>query len=121
MRAHHKPVKASKNAWRCVKVAVDPEARRSKPTVSEPKISCAGGTPKNGTCTCARTHKLVRAGKNAWRCVKVVVIDTPRNKDSANTSGAKIKGEAKVKSNSKSSAKKSKPKGTSQSSRSVSR
>ena len=90
----HKPVKAGKNAWRCVKVAVDPKPE--KPTVSEPKISCAGGTVnKNGACTCARTHKPVKAGKNAWRCINVAVIDPPRNKDSANSSGAKIKADKK--------------------------
>jgi hypothetical protein len=76
---HFKPVKAGKNAWRCV-VDAGPE----KPTVSEPKISCAGGRVENGACTCARTHKPVKAGQNAWRCVKTVVIDPPRNKDSAN-------------------------------------
>ena len=27
---------------------------------------------KNGSCTCARTHKAVKAGKNAWRCVAAV-------------------------------------------------
>jgi hypothetical protein len=75
-----KPVKAGKNAWRCVRSAVDPK----KPIVSEPKISCAMGTVKNGACTCARTHKLVKKGKNAWACVKVVV-DPPRNKDNAKT------------------------------------
>jgi hypothetical protein len=74
-----KPVKAGKNAWRCV-VDAEPE----KPTVSEPKISCAGGRVVNGACTCARTHKPVKSGQNAWRCVKTVVIDPPRNKDSAN-------------------------------------
>jgi hypothetical protein len=85
-----KRVKAGKNAWRCV---IDPKPE--EPTVSEPKISCTGGTPKNGTCTCARTHKPVKAGKNAWRCVKVVVSDPPRNKDGANMSGAKIKTDTK--------------------------
>jgi hypothetical protein len=76
-----KPVKAGKNAWRCVRSTVDPKPE--KPTVSEPKISCANGVVKNGGCTCARTHKPVKAGKDAWRCVKVVVDPKP-NKDSAN-------------------------------------
>jgi hypothetical protein len=84
-----KPVKAGKNAWRCVKVAVDP------PTVSQPKISCAGGTVRNGGCVCGRGEKPVKAGKNAWRCVKIAVIDPPRNKDSGNRSDAKPKGNNK--------------------------
>jgi hypothetical protein len=75
-----KPVKAGKNAWRCIQSVVDPKPET--PSVSEPKISCAMGTVKNGACTCARTHKLVKKGKNAWACVKVVV-DPPRNKDKA--------------------------------------
>ena len=75
-----KPVKAGKNAWRCVKVVVDPKP--DKPTVSQPKIACAGGTVRNGACACGRGEKPVRAGKDAWRCVKVAVIDPPRNKDS---------------------------------------
>jgi hypothetical protein len=65
-----KPVKAGKDAWRCVRTVVDPKP--VKPTVSTPTISCAGGSVKNGACTCARTHKAVKAGKNAWRCVAAV-------------------------------------------------
>jgi hypothetical protein len=99
-----KPVKAGKNAWRCVKVAVDPKP--DKPTVSQPKIACAGDTVRNGACVCARSEKPVKAGKDAWRCVKVAVIDPPRNKDSGNRP-AKFKGnnksvkigKAKVKAN----------------------
>jgi hypothetical protein len=64
-------------------VAVDPKP--DKITVTEPKISCAGGIVKNGACTCARTHKPVKAGQNAWRCVRTMVADPPKNKDSANT------------------------------------
>jgi hypothetical protein len=78
----HKPVKVGKHAWRCALAVVDPMP--DKPTVAEPKISCAGGTPTNGACTCVRTHKPVKAGKNAWRCVKSVVIDPPKKKTSAN-------------------------------------
>jgi hypothetical protein len=70
-----KPVKAGKNAWRCVQSTVDPKPE--KPTVSEPKISCANGIVKNGACTCARTHKPVKAGKDAWRCVKSTVEPKP--------------------------------------------
>jgi hypothetical protein len=88
-----KPVKAGKNAWRCVKVAVDPKP--DKPTVSQPKIACAGGAVRNGACVCARSEKPVKAGKDAWRCVKVAVIDPPRNKDSGNRSDAKFKGNNK--------------------------
>ena len=88
-----KPVKAGKNAWRCVKVAVDPKP--DKPTVSQPKIACAGGTVRNGACACDRGEKPVKAGKNAWRCVKIAVIDPPRNKDSGNRSDAKVKGNNK--------------------------
>ena len=84
----YKPVKAGKNAFRCMKtVVIDPprkpgEPKPDKVTVSQPKISCAGGIVKNGACTCARTHKPVKAGKNAWRCIKVVA-DAPRNKGKA--------------------------------------
>ena len=84
-----KPVKAGKNAWRCVKDVVDPKP--VKPTVSQPKIACAGGTVRNGACACDRGEKPVKAGKNAWRCVKIAVIDPPRNKDSGNRSDAKVK------------------------------
>jgi hypothetical protein len=88
-----KPVKAGKNAWRCVKVAVDPKP--DKPTVSQPKISCAGGTVRNGGCVCGRGEKPVKAGKDAWRCVKIAVIDPPRIKDSGNRSDARVKGNNK--------------------------
>jgi hypothetical protein len=74
---HFKPVKAGKNAWRCVRSTVDPKPE--KPIVSEPKISCARGIIKNRVCNCDRTHKVVKTGKNAWSCVKAVV-DPPRNK-----------------------------------------
>jgi hypothetical protein len=85
-----KPVKADRNAFRCVKVAVDPKP--DKPTVSQPKIACAGGAVRNGACVCGRGEKPVKAGKDAWRCVKVVVIDPPRNRDGVNRSDAKLKG-----------------------------
>jgi hypothetical protein len=84
-----KPVKAGKNAWRCVKVAVDPKP--DKPTVSQPKIACAGGTVRNGACVCGRGERQVKAGKDAWRCVKIAVIDPPRNKNSGNRSDARFK------------------------------
>jgi hypothetical protein len=75
-----KPVKAGKNAWRCVRSTVDPKPE--KPIVSEPKISCARGKVVNGACTCDRTHKVVKTGKNAWSYVKVAV-DPSRNKAKA--------------------------------------
>ena len=95
-----KPVKAGKNAWRCVKsVVVDPPRKPDQPkpdqaSVSQPKISCANGTVKNGACTCARAYKPVKAGKTAWRCVKVVDADPPRNKTSASKVGVKSAPEA---------------------------
>ncbi len=72
------------------KVVIDPPRKPEAPkpdkiTVSEPKISCANGTVKNGSCACARTHKKVKAGKNAWRCVRAVA-DPPKNK----TGGKKL-------------------------------
>jgi hypothetical protein len=45
--------------------------------VTGSRISCAGGTVKNGTCDCPRTHEPKKAGKNAFRCVKVVVDPVP--------------------------------------------
>ena len=86
-----KPVKAGNNAWRCVKVAVDPKP--DKPAVSQP--TCAGGTVRNGACACDRGEKPVKAGKNAWRCLKIAVIDPPRNKDGGSRSDARIKGSNK--------------------------
>ena len=70
------------------KIVIDPPRKPEAPkpdkvTVSEPKISCANGTVKNGDCACARTHKKVKAGKNAWRCVKTIA-DPPKSKGSAN-------------------------------------
>jgi len=44
-------------------------------TGSKTEVACYGGTPKNGECHCARTHKAVPAGKNAFRCVQSVVVD----------------------------------------------
>ena len=83
-----------------------PEAPKpDKVTVGEPKISCANGTVKNGSCMCARTDKKVKAGKNAWRCVKVVA-DPPKNKNSGKTSGANNK----RKTNAKFSVEAAKPK-----------
>jgi hypothetical protein len=70
-----KPVKAGKNAWRCVRTMVDPKPL--KPTVSEPKISCSGGAVKNDACVCEPAFKPVSAGKNAWRCVRKVADPKP--------------------------------------------
>ena len=49
-----------------------------------------GDRPQGG-----RGEKPVKAGKNAWRCVKIAVIDPPRNKNSGNSSDAKVKGNNK--------------------------
>jgi hypothetical protein len=86
---HFRPVKAGKNAWRCVRSTVDPKPE--KPIVSEPKISCARGKVVNGACKCASTDKLAKSGKNAWACVKVVV-DPPRSKDKFEAKSDKAKG-----------------------------
>jgi hypothetical protein len=59
------------------KVVIDPPRDPSEPTKPEPKIACAGGTVKDGACMCERTMKPVKAGKNAWRCVKVAVDPKP--------------------------------------------
>ena len=53
------------------RTVVDPKP--FKPTVSEPKISCAGGAVKHGACACEPGRKPVKAGANAWRCVQWVV------------------------------------------------
>jgi hypothetical protein len=55
---------------------------RCKPTISQPKISCANGTVRNGACVCARNQKPVKAGKSAWRCV-TVLSDPPTGKHKA--------------------------------------
>ena len=44
----------------------------------KPKITCANGTVKDGACVCPRAHKRVKAGANAWRCVKTIVIEPPK-------------------------------------------
>jgi len=64
------------------KVVIDPPRKPDATTpdkviVDEPKIRCVNGTVKNDACTCKRTDKKVKAGKNAWRCVKIVVDPKP--------------------------------------------
>jgi hypothetical protein len=71
------------------RIVIDPPHGSSDPDrpgkiVDPPRLSCAGGTPRYGQCQCPSTHKAVRAGKNAWRCVRAVV-DPPRA-----SGGAKI-------------------------------
>ena len=78
----HKPVKAGWNAWRCMKTVVIDPPKTGAASSLEQQISCTHGAVSNGACTCARAHKPVLAGKNAWRCVNVVVSDPP-NKGSA--------------------------------------
>ena len=55
------------------------EAGQANRVGTEDKL-LAGGTVTNGACNCARTHKPVKAGKNAWRCL---AADPPRNKDAS--------------------------------------
>jgi hypothetical protein len=54
------------------KIVIDPPRETNEPT-----IACAGGTVKDGACAFERTMKPVKAGKNAWRCVKVAVDPKP--------------------------------------------
>ena len=54
--------------------------KTSKPDNVHWSLDCT--IVRNGVCNCDRTHKVVKTGKNAWSCVKVVV-DPPRNKDKA--------------------------------------
>lgn len=42
------------------------------------RISCSGGTVRNGRCLCPRTHMAVQAGSTAWRCVRSAIVDPPR-------------------------------------------
>jgi hypothetical protein len=60
----------------------DPKAPSgpAKAIVTEPKISCAGGEVENGKCKCEANFKPVKAGKKAWRCVKVAAVDGPKKK-----------------------------------------
>jgi hypothetical protein len=73
------------------KIVIDPPRDTNEPT-----IRCAGGAVKDGAFVCERTMKPVKAGKNAWRCVKVAVIDPPRHKDSGNRSDAKFNKSVKI-------------------------
>jgi hypothetical protein len=59
-----KPVKAGKDAWRCVRSVADPKPETS--VVAEPKITCAKGTVKNGACTCARCRE---GGEEGQACL----------------------------------------------------
>jgi hypothetical protein len=62
------------------RVIVDPPRTVDpvKPTGTGVQIACIGGLIKSGQCTCERMLKLEATGKNAWRCVKTVVVDPPR-------------------------------------------
>jgi hypothetical protein len=79
------------HTFRCVKPtgvtesdALTPETRpepkkTDKPAIAaEPPIGCANGKVKDGTCVCSRGHKRIVIGKNAWRCIKTVVIVPPK-------------------------------------------
>jgi hypothetical protein len=61
-------VVTGKNAWRCVKVVVDP----LRPP--QPKLACAGGKVQYGKCTCARDFNPVATGANAFRCVRTATV-----------------------------------------------
>ena len=70
-----------------------PKADKGK--TDAPKLVCANGTVRGDACSCARTDKKVKIGKNAFRCVKSVVVDPVRPKDGTKTSGGRIKGDTK--------------------------
>ncbi len=85
-----KLLKLKGHLFRCVKVAgpvgpsdLTPETRpdakdpRAPVVVIDPspQISCANGVIKDDACLCPRTHKRVKAGKNAFRCVRTAVVD----------------------------------------------
>lgn len=53
-----------------------------------PQISCAGGVVKKDECLCPRTHKVVAAGKNAFRCVRTAVIDPVKSDQGGKTTDA---------------------------------
>jgi hypothetical protein len=57
----------------------------------EPPITCAKGKVKNDACVCGRGREPVKAGANAWRCVKTAVTDPPKtNTLSASTATKEI-------------------------------
>ena len=70
-----------------------PKADKGK--TDAPKLVCANGTVRGDACSCARTDKKVKIGKNAFRCVTSVVVDPVRPKDGTKTSGGRIKGDTK--------------------------
>jgi hypothetical protein len=77
----HRAVQAGPNAWRCVQIAVvDPLRITPGATGTAQKISCAGGSVRNGKCVCASGFNAVVAGANAFRCVKIVTFQTPAPK-----------------------------------------
>ena len=81
------------------KFVADPPRKPEGPKVDKgktdaPKLVCANGTVRGDACSCARTDKKVKIGKNAFRCVKSVV-DPVRPKDGTKTSGGRIKGDTK--------------------------
>jgi hypothetical protein len=65
------------------KVIVNPP-RASDPAKPDTgvQIACVGGVVRYGKCACDRTAKLQAVAKNAWRCVKTVVIDPRRTPSS---------------------------------------
>jgi hypothetical protein len=86
---HFKPVKAGKNAWRCVRSTADPKPE--KPIVSEPKLTCAGGKVAKGACLCGKGFKPVKVSQDAFRCAKAPAPTRSTGKaDSKKTDGKKI-------------------------------
>ena len=79
----HKKVKIGPNAWRCNKVVIDPPKTPpgSGPNrVVDPprRISCKNGVVRRNNCFCPRTHRKVKVGTNAWRCVKKATVVSPK-------------------------------------------
>jgi hypothetical protein len=85
-----------------------PDASADKGKISEPKIVCAGGKVRNGTCICARAEKKLKVAKSTFRCVKGPVLDPVRTKGGNKTSGGSGRGDRKSELNS--NAKPPKPK-----------
>ena len=87
---HFKPVKAGKNAWRCMRSTADPKPE--KPIVSEPKISCAGGKAIKDKCVCGKDMKPVKVSKDAFRCAKATAPTSSTIKADSNKAGNKKAG-----------------------------
>jgi len=71
------PVKPDKPGTSVVDPVKPDEQKPNKATVSEPKLTCANGAVKKGACSCEPNFKPVKAGQNAWRCVRSVADPKP--------------------------------------------